>query len=136
MTKKRLVLTFSPNLVDQPITYQLVKKYDLMVNILRARITPREHGELTVEISGTGKNVKSGMQFLSGLGVGVHPLAREIKWDEGRCIECSACTAICPTGALSVKPPEMRVSFEKKRCIACELCIPACPYKALVVHNP
>ena len=131
MTKKRLVLTFPPNMIDQPITYRLVKQFDLMVNILRARITPQEQGEMTVEISGSGKNFQIGMDFLAGLGVGVHPLALEVKWIEDHCIECSACTATCPTGALSVKRPEMRVSFDKEKCIACELCLPACPYGAL-----
>ena len=131
MTKKRLVLTFPPNLIDQPITYRLVKQFDLMVNILRAQITPQEQGKMTVEVSGSRKNFQIGMDFLAGLGVGVRPLAQEVKWIEDRCIECSACTAICPTGALSVKRPEMRVSFDKEKCIACGLCLPACPYGAV-----
>jgi len=131
MTKKRLILTFPANLVDQPITYQLVKKFDLMVNILRAQITPEEQGKMTVEISGSAKNFQTGIDFLAGLGVGVRPLAQEVKWIEDRCIECSACTTICPTGALFVTRPEMRVYFDKEKCIACELCLPACPYGAV-----
>jgi len=42
MKKKRVVLTFPPDMIDQPITYHLVKEHDLMINILRANITPKE----------------------------------------------------------------------------------------------
>lgn len=133
MAIKRLVLSFPPHMIDQPITYQLVKKYDLMVNILRARITPNEEGRLVTEISGKKKNLDEGLAFLDDLGVRVEPLAHDILWHEDRCIECTACTSICPTGALSVKRPEMRVTFKHEKCIACELCLPACPYKALEI---
>ena len=55
MATKRLVLNFPPHLLDQPVTYQLIKKFDLMVNILRARVTPKEQGRLVVEITGRKK---------------------------------------------------------------------------------
>lgn len=132
MINKRWLLIFSQNLVNQPITYQLVRKYDLMVNILRAKITPQEQGELMVEVSGTRKNLNSGIDFLSDLGVAVKPLAQQVEWMKERCIECTACTAMCTTGALSVKRPEMGVLFDREKCIACELCIPACPYGAIL----
>lgn len=134
MIKKRLVLNFPSNMVDQPITYQLVKKYDLMVNILRAQITPQERGKLTIEVSGSRKNLDLGLKFLSELGVDIRLLAQGVRWHETRCIECTACATICPTGALSVSRPEMRFSFDKAKCIACEICIPACPYAALEVE--
>ena len=133
MTTKRLVLNFPSHLIDQPITYQLVKKYDLMVNILRARITPREQGRLVVEIAGDGDNLETGLQYIAGLGVDVQPLAREIQWHEHRCIECTACTAVCPTGALAAERPEMKVRFAADKCIACELCVPVCPYQAMEI---
>ena len=133
MAIKRLVLSFPPRLIDRPVTYQLVKKYDLMVNILRARITPNEEGRLVVELSGKKKNLEEGLSFLNELGVRVEPLAQDVRWHEDRCIECTACTSVCPTGALSVKRPEMRVCFNHEKCIACELCLPACPYKAMEI---
>lgn len=46
MAKRRLVLTFSPKLVEEPIAYRLIKDYDLVVNILRAKIRPEEEGRL------------------------------------------------------------------------------------------
>lgn len=133
MAIKRLVLSFPPSLIDQPITYQLIKKYDLRVNILRARVTPKEEGRLTVEISGKKKNLDEGLRFITELGVSFQPLAQEVRRQEDRCISCTACISICPTGALRVERPEMRVSFIADKCIACELCLPACPYKAIEI---
>ena len=46
MPKKKLVLSFPPHLIDQAITYRLIHDYGLVVNILRARITPQEWGSM------------------------------------------------------------------------------------------
>jgi ferredoxin len=133
MAKKRIVLSFPPHMVDQPVTYQLVKKYDLMVNILRARVTPKEQGRLVVEVTGRKRALDAGLKYVAELGVDVQPLAQDVRWHEERCIECTACTSICPTGALAVARPEMRVSFNHDKCIACELCVPTCPYQAMEI---
>ena len=134
MRKKRVVLTFPPNLIEQPIAYNLIKDYDLMVNVLRGNITPREQGRLIVEMSGSKKNIDAGMNYLSGLGVEVQSLAQDIKWHEDKCTHCTACISTCPSGALDVDREEMMVSFNKDKCIACELCIKVCPYKAVEIQ--
>ncbi len=134
MKKKRVVLTFPPNMIDQPITYHLVKEHDLMINILRANITPKEQGRLVIEMTGKKSALDTGMAYLSGLGVEVQSLAQDIKWYENQCIHCTACIPICPTGALNLDREKMLVSFIKDKCIACELCIPVCPYKAIEIQ--
>lgn len=133
MQKKRVVLTFPPSLVGQPITYHLVKDYDLMLNILRATVTPNEQGRLVVELSGQRKQLEDGIAYMKALGIEVQPLAQDIKWHEDKCTHCTACIPVCPTKAISVDRATMEVSFAKERCIACELCIPVCPYRALEV---
>jgi Fe-S-cluster-containing dehydrogenase component len=133
MATKRLVLNFPPHLIDQPVTYQLITKYHLKVNILRARITPKEWGRLVIEVSGAKKNLKAALEFVAEVGVDVKPLAQNVLWHEERCIECTACTSICPTGALSVSRPDMGVSFRHEKCIACELCVPVCAYGAVEI---
>jgi L-aspartate semialdehyde sulfurtransferase ferredoxin len=133
MATKRLVLNFPPHLIDQPLTYQLITQYQLKVNILRARITPRERGRLVVEVSGTKKNLDAALKFVAQLGVEAGPLAQDVQWRQERCIECTACTSICPTEALSVTRPEMRVIFNHDKCIACELCVPTCAYGAVEI---
>jgi Fe-S-cluster-containing dehydrogenase component len=134
MQKKRIVLTFPSSLVDQPITYHLVKDYNLMINILSAKVTPREEGKLVMEVSGKKKFIDEGIQYLSNLGVNIQPLAKDITWHKEKCTHCTACIAICPSGALALDRKEMLISFIKDRCIACELCIPACPYEAINIQ--
>ena len=134
MRKKRVVLTFPAGMVGQPIAYHLIKNYDLMVNILRGTITPKEQGRLIVEMVGKKSNLDAGMAYLSGLGIEVDSLAQDIKWHEKKCIHCTACIPICPTGALDLDREEMLVSFTKDKCIVCELCIKVCPYKAIEIQ--
>lgn len=133
MATQRLVLNFPPNLIGQPVTYQLITEYGIKVNILRARITPKERGRLVLEMSAPQKKLEAALQFVAHLGVEAVPLAQDVRWRQDRCIECSACTSACPTGALSVTRPEMRVRFDHDKCIACELCVPTCAYGAMEI---
>ncbi len=133
MPKKKVVLNFPPHLIDQPVTYRLIKEHGLEVNILRARITPHEWGRMVVELSGNGGSLEAGLHFLTELGVGVEPLAGEVRWLEDRCVHCTACIAPCPTHALEVDRTTMTISFDREQCIACELCLGACPYQAIEI---
>jgi Fe-S-cluster-containing dehydrogenase component len=131
MARKKVVLNFPPHLIDQPITYRLVKDYDVMVNILRARITPNEWGRMVVELSGNGGQLEESLNFLAEMGVEVEPLAKEVRWLEERCVQCTACVAPCPTHALELDRSNMTVSFDQELCIACELCLNSCAYRAI-----
>ncbi|MCK4463238.1 MAG: 4Fe-4S binding protein [Candidatus Omnitrophica bacterium] len=133
MVSKRIVLKFPPKLVDQPIVYKLVKEYDLVFNILRARVTPKEEGELVIELQGKKQNYANGLKYLNSLGVTIQPLSQDITRDEERCTHCGACITVCPTGALYLDKKTMRVIFDPEKCIACELCIKACPPRAMKI---
>jgi len=134
MTTKRIVLTFPPTLVGQPITNQLVKDYDLMLNILRTNVKPNEEGCMVLELSGKKKALDEGIEYLKGLGINVESLAHDIKWHTDKCTHCTACIPACPSGAMAVDRETWDVSFNKDRCIACELCISICPFKALEIQ--
>ena len=134
MPKKKMVLTFPPELTEEPLTYHLVKDYDLGLNILKAKITPGEVGKLVVEISnGTEANLQAGIEYLIGRGVTVEPVGKEIVMDESSCIHCGSCTAVCQPKALSVAAPDWKLVFDKERCIVCELCVHACPMQIIKV---
>jgi L-aspartate semialdehyde sulfurtransferase ferredoxin len=133
MSKTKVVLNFPPQLIDQPIIYRLVAEQGLKVNILRARITPKEWGNMVVELNGKKTRIQEGLDFLRELGVEVELLAEEVKWREERCIHCTACLAPCPTQALHVDRGTMIVAFDKEKCIACELCLNVCPYQAVEI---
>jgi len=131
MPQKKVVLNFPPHLIDQPLTYRLVRDYGLIVNILRARISPNEWGRMVVALSGQGAQIEAGLNFLTETGVVVEPLAQEVKWLEERCVQCTACISPCPTHALQVDRSNLAVSFDRELCIACGLCLSVCPYRAI-----
>jgi Fe-S-cluster-containing dehydrogenase component len=133
MPKKKVVLNFPSHLIDQPIIYRLIAEQGLKVNILRARITPKESGNMVVELNGDKAKMEAGLGFLRDLGVEVEFLAEEVRWREDRCIHCTACLAPCPTRALYVDRATMTVGFDGEKCIACELCLPVCPYQAMEI---
>jgi len=134
MFKKGLVLRFPAEIVDQPIVWRLVKDFDLSFNILKATILPGKEGIMVMELSGHPQKVSQGLQYLRDLGVEVKTVGQEIKRNEELCIHCGACTAVCPTGALSVDGETMLVVFEPDRCSACELCVTACVVRAMEVR--
>jgi len=133
MTTTKVVLRFPPDLTDQPVTYKLIKEYDLMVNILRGHITPKEEGMLVLELTGTKNQLDRGMDFLAKVGVEAQRLSKDVKWLKDRCTHCTACTSLCPTQALWVERDTMVVDFDKDKCIACEMCVTVCPYSAMEV---
>ena len=131
MATTKVVLRFPPELTEQPVTYRLIKEYDLMVNILRGHITPKEEGMLVLELTGTKKQLSQGMDFLARLGLETKRVSKDVKWLKDRCTHCTACTSLCPTHALSVNRNGMLVTFDETQCIACEMCVIVCPYKAM-----
>jgi ferredoxin len=133
MYKKMLSLRFPKKIVDEPIAVNLVKKFDLSFNILKAVIYPRKEGLMVLELSGHRKNFQKGVQYLKSVGIKVESIGQDIRRNEKKCIQCGACTAVCPTGALYIKRPEMEVIFDNERCSACEWCVPACPARAMEV---
>jgi len=134
MPTEKLVLTFPPRLVREPLTSRLTKDYDLMVNIMRASISPDEAGHMVVEVEGSAEQLEAGRKYMEQIGVSFEPLSKDVRWIEERCTHCTACISVCPTDALMVDRETMKVSFDAEKCIGCELCIPVCVYKAMEVR--
>ena len=134
MYSKILVLRFPKTAAQNPIVCYLTKDYDLIFNILNAAILPRKEGIMVLELSGTRKNFNEGVKYLESQGVQVQNASQEVKRNFRICTHCGACTAVCPTGALSVIRPEMVVDFDQKKCSICELCVPTCPTRAMEVR--
>ncbi len=131
---KRVVLHFPPRLVEQPIIYQLVKDYNLVLNILKASVTPKEEGLMVLELSGAREDYDRGIQYLQETGVRIQSLGQNVMRNDARCTHCGACVVICPTGALALDPKTRMVNFYEDRCTACELCVLPCPPRAMEVH--
>jgi ferredoxin len=126
-----LILSFPTEACNEPVVCYLTKKFNLTFAILHANIYPRKEGVMVLELSGEKEDYKAGVTYLKSRGIKVKHAAHEIIRLEEACTHCGACTAVCPTGALSIKRPEMRVEFDQDKCSACELCLPTCPAHAM-----
>ena len=133
MNTRIYVLKFPKEVIDQPIISNLVKKYDLEFNILRATILLQQEGVMVLEFIGHKANVKKGISYLNEMGVTVKSMAGNIHRDDEKCYQCGACTGVCPTGALSLHRPDMAVLFDEEKCTACGLCVSVCPARAMAV---
>ncbi len=129
--RKKLVMSFPPTLVEEPVTYKLIKDFNLEVNIMRARVDPRKQGRMVLEIKGAKADLDRAYQYLDESGIQLDPLVQEMRHIKEHCVNCTACTAVCPTGALKVEKATGEVEFEPSLCIICESCIPTCSYGAL-----
>ena len=74
MKQERVKLTFPEHLIRQPIIGRLVKEFDVLPNIRRARV--EEHvGWLICEIGGQDDRVDRALEWLTDLGVQVDRLS-------------------------------------------------------------
>jgi len=129
---RNIMLHYPKDLTNKPIISNLIRQFDIVVNISRARIDPDEEGTMVIELSGIRKNVDAGISYLKDLGISLKSVSKIIKRIDERCTHCGTCVTICPTGALTVEDrKKMLVSFIEDKCIACGLCVNACPYKAM-----
>lgn len=131
MTKRNVILHFDASLVDKPLICGLIRTYDLTVNIVQARITPEEDGNMLMQVEGSAREVKRALRYLDELGVRILLPTKNMIWDEEHCTHCGACVGQCLAKALAVDAQTGRVSLNNASCIGCRLCVPACPFGAL-----
>ncbi len=131
MTSKIKVLQFNKSTWNQPIVCKLASDYGLTFNILKAVVLPRREAQMVLEIIGDEESCRKGLRYLKKAGVKVSPIESGITRDESTCLQCGACTGLCPTHALFMQRPAMRVQFDPALCIACGWCIKGCPARAL-----
>lgn len=75
--KKLIELDYPNNLVTAPVLSQLIKKYDIEVNIRRASIT-KGFGYVQMEVTGEEKVVKEALADLARQGIDVNPIEKDI----------------------------------------------------------
>lgn len=129
--QKSVYLNFSDQLVNKPIMTTLIRKYDVEVNILEARVTPNEEGKMFVRMGGTEENLEQALGYLVSAGVRVTVKPDRVFWHQEICVSCGACVAQCLPHALSLDPQTQKVVYDQEKCIACLLCTHACPYSAV-----
>jgi L-aspartate semialdehyde sulfurtransferase ferredoxin len=75
--KSRIKLTFPQNLIKEPVIFTMAKKFDIMPNIRRARVTETV-GEMVLELEGAEENLNMGVKFLKEQGIVVEPAEGDI----------------------------------------------------------
>ncbi len=130
MTKKVLII-FPREKVSHPLLYDLIKKFDLVINIFRAKIDPNDIGYAVVDLTSSIENVEAGIEYIRSLGMQVNDKMTGLKWDNEKCVSCGACLSHCPTNALHIDNRNtMEIVFDDESCVECLNCIDHCPFGA------
>lgn len=133
MITKKLLLYFPKCETEKPIVYKLVKDYNLMINIFRAKVTPEEAGYLVLDITGTEEEIQNGLAYVKTFNVEINETEKGVRWKKEKCTFCGNCIPHCPTEALHFTDRQsMNVAFDSTRCIECLNCLKNCPFGACV----
>lgn len=131
---KKLVLSFPVDATDRALTYDLVKIYDIRINILKAEIQAGKSGNLLVELEADELKLEEGINYLTENGVTVSPVSSKISRDELKCVHCGNCASACFSHALTISAPDWKLNFNPERCIVCKLCLKSCPLKLFKIE--
>lgn len=77
MAKKRVRLTFEPDLITQPVIYQLGQQFKVVTNIRMADVDENV-GWVILELEGEHDEIDRSLQWAANLGVRVDPLAGDV----------------------------------------------------------
>jgi ferredoxin len=128
---KKFFLFFPKCETEKPIVYHLVKDFNLIINIFRAKVTPEEEGYLVLDMTGKPQDIAAGVNFIKTLNAQVSETRIGLRWEESKCTHCGSCLTHCPTKALHLTDSATRqIAFEEKKCIECLSCVKSCPFAA------
>ena len=77
MAKKMAHLVFPQKLIRKPVIYTMAKKFDVIPNIRRAKVTETV-GEMTLELAGTKEDLEKAIRYLERIGIKVEPVVGDI----------------------------------------------------------
>lgn len=128
MNMVRVLLRFGKEIVDQPITSEIILEQGTPINILAAHIN-QEGGRILAEIETT--NAQKVIEALRKRGVTVD-VRNLIEVDDDRCTDCGACYSLCPVNAITYDE-DYSVVLDGEKCLGtnCGLCADACPTRAI-----
>ena len=70
MAKRRVTLTFPQDQIKEPVVFTMAKKFDVVPNIRRARVTETV-GEMTLELEGAEDKLTQAIKYLESCGLKV-----------------------------------------------------------------
>ncbi|MBI2848779.1 MAG: NIL domain-containing protein [Chloroflexi bacterium] len=77
MEKRRVRFSFPPQLVTEPVIYNLGKEFGIVTNIRRANVT-KNKGWVVLELEGREEDIESGIAWITTKGVKVDPIGGDV----------------------------------------------------------
>ena len=126
----RILLRFSEENVEEPITSQVILELGIPMRIVTATVNSLG-GDILVEVPAV--HVDKIVKAFKTKGV-VVKFPKLIEVDCDKCFDCGACFALCPVDAISYDT-DNSIVFDEKTCIGspCGLCVDACPARAITL---
>ena len=73
MSKRRFMLTFNEEQIQEPIIYNLGQQFALMTNILHANVS-EDKGWVVLELEGNEDDIEQGIAWVTSKGVRADPV--------------------------------------------------------------
>ncbi len=73
MVKRRVIFTFLPELICEPVIYNFGREFGVVTNILRADIS-EDRGWVELEVEGEEEAIEQGIAWVTSKGVRVEPV--------------------------------------------------------------
>jgi ABC-type methionine transport system ATPase subunit len=77
MAKRQVMFTFPPELVREPIIYNLSQQFKVVTNIRRADISENK-GWVVLELEGDEKDIERSIAWLTQKGIRVDPVTGDV----------------------------------------------------------
>ena len=74
MAKRRVMLTFSPETITEPIIYNLGQQFKIVTNIRQADVAG-DRGWIVLELDGKDQDIEAGIAWVISKGVRVDPVS-------------------------------------------------------------
>ena len=124
----RILLRFSENIVEEPITAQIILELKVPINIITAQVDSKG-GEVLAEVP--DESLEKVVKAFRKRGATVS-IPKLIEIDSEKCISCGACITLCPIEAFTLDKDASLV-FDQEKCLGstCSACVDACPSRAI-----
>ena len=76
MAKRCVRLTFSAEVITEPITYNLGQQFNIVTNIRRADVA-KDRGWMVLELDGEEEDIEAGIAWVTSKGVRIEPAGEE-----------------------------------------------------------
>jgi hypothetical protein len=77
VVKRRVMLTFPPELLAEPITYIIGQQFNLVTNIRQGEVAD-DRGWLILELEGKEEDIEAGITWAISKGMRIEPVSDEM----------------------------------------------------------